>query len=110
VDKLLTMSGQEISRLEVMQRLKVKSLNQREAAKILGVSVRQVKRLFKQYRETGAAGLVSQRRGRVSNNRLNEATRVQALDLLGSKYRGFGPTLAWEKLVEIEGLKPILFR
>jgi hypothetical protein len=30
--------------------------------------------------------------------------------LLGSKYRGFGPTLAWEKLVEIEGLKPILFR
>jgi len=105
VDKLLTMSGQEISRLEVMQRLKVKSLNQREAAKILGVSVRQVKRLFKQYRETGAAGLVSQRRGRVSNNRLNEATRVQALDLLGSKYRGFGPTLAWEKLVEIEGLK-----
>jgi len=36
---------------------------------------------------------------------LSEATRVQALDLLGSKYRGFGPTLACEKLVEVEGLK-----
>jgi hypothetical protein len=36
---------------------------------------------------------------------LDEATRVQALDLLGSKYRGFGPTLACEKLVEVEGLK-----
>jgi transposase len=88
-----------------MQRLKEKSLNQREAAKLVGVSVRQVKRMYKAYREQGAAGLVSQRRGRASNHQLTEATRVQALDLLGSKYRGFGPTLACEKLVEVEGLK-----
>ena len=99
------MSGKEISRLEVMQQLKGKSLNQREAAKMMGVSIRQVKRMFKAYRSQGAAGLVSQRRGRVSNNRLDEATRIMALDLLGSKYRGFGPTLACEKLVEVEGLK-----
>ncbi|MCG2786369.1 MAG: ISNCY family transposase [Anaerolineae bacterium] len=105
METLLTMSGKEVSKLEVMQRLKEKSLKQREAAKILGVSVRHVKRMFKAYREQGAAGLVSQRRGRESNNRLNEVTRVQALDLLGSKYRGFGPTLACEKLVEVEGLK-----
>jgi transposase len=105
MDKLLTMSSKEISKLEVMQRLKEKSLGQRAAAEMLNVSVRQVKRMFKSYREKGAAGLVSQRRGRESNNRLNEATRVQALDLLGSKYRGFGPTLACEKLVEVEGLK-----
>jgi transposase len=105
VDELLTMSGKEVSRLEVMQRLKEKSLNQREAAKLMGVSVRQVKRMYKAYREQGAAGLVSQRRGRASNHQLTEATRVQALDLLGSKYRGFGPTLACEKLVEVEGLK-----
>jgi transposase len=105
LEKLLAMSGKEISRLEVMQRLKEKSLNQREAAKMMGVSIRQVKRMFKAYRNQGAAGLVSQRRGRVSNNRLDEATRVDALDLLGSKYRGFGPTLACEKLVEVEGLK-----
>ncbi|MBU2610102.1 MAG: helix-turn-helix domain-containing protein, partial [Chloroflexi bacterium] len=111
VDKLLTMRDKEVSRLEMMQRLKEKSLSQREAVKILGVSVRHVRRLFKAYlpsrccAEKGAAGLVSQRRGRESNNRLSEATRVQALDLLGSKYRGFGPTLACEKLVEVEGLK-----
>lgn len=105
VDELLTMSGKEISRLEVMQRLEEKSLVQKEAAKILRVSVRQVKRMFKAYREQGAAGLVSQRRGRASNHRLKETTRLQALDLLGSKYRGFGPTLACEKLVEVEGLK-----
>jgi len=105
VDELLTMSGKEVSRLEVMQRLKEKSLNQREAAQLLSVSVRQVKRMFKAYREQGAAGLVSQRRGQASNHQLKEAIRVQALDLLGSKYRGFGPTLACEKLVEVEGLQ-----
>lgn len=105
VDKLLTMSGKEISKLEVMQRLKEKSLSQREAAEMLGLSVRQVKRMFKSYREKGASGLVSQRRGQVSNNRLSDEARKQALDLLGSKYRGFGPTLACEKLVEVEGLK-----
>jgi transposase len=105
METLLSMSAKEVSKLEVMQRLKEKNLNQREAAEILGVSVRQVKRVFKAYREKGAAGLVSLRRGQESNNRLSEATRVRALDLLGSKYRGFGPTLACEKLVEVEGLK-----
>lgn len=105
MDKLLTMSSKEISRLEVMQRLKEKSLSQRAAAEMLNMSVRQVKRLFKAYREKGAAGLVSQRRGRVSNYRLGEEIIERALDLLGSKYRGFGPTLACEKLVEVEGIK-----
>ena len=105
MDKLLTMSSKEISKLEVMQRLKEKSLSQRAAAEMLNVSVRQVKRMFKSYREKGAAGLISHRRGRLSNNRLSKETRSRALELLGSKYRGFGPTLAWEKLVEVEGLK-----
>jgi transposase len=99
------MSGKEISRLEVMQRLKEKNLSQRAAAEMLNVSVRQIKRMFKSYQDQGAAGLVSQRRGRASNNRLNEETRKQVLDLLGGKYRGFGPTLACEKLVEVEGIK-----
>jgi transposase len=104
VDKILTMSSKEINRLEVMQRLSEKSLSQKEAAEMIGISVRQVKRLYKAYREQGAAGLVSRRRGRKSNNQLKSTTREQALDLLGSKYRGFGPTLACEKLVEVEGL------
>lgn len=31
--------------------------------------------------------------------------KQKGLDLLHGKYRGFGPTLACEKLVEVEGLK-----
>jgi len=98
------MSEKEVERLEVMQKLEDKRMKQAEAGERLGVSVRQVKRLLKVYREEGAEGLVSKRRGQPSNNRLAEATRQKALDLLKDKYQGFGPTLAHEKLVEGEGL------
>jgi transposase len=99
------MSTKELSRLEVMQRLAEKRMTQREAASILGVGCRQIKRLLRAYRQSGAKGLVSKRRGKPSNNRLSEATKQKALDLLKSKYVGFGPTLAHEKLVEQEGLR-----
>jgi len=105
MDELLSMSEQEITRLEVMQRLKDKRLTQREAAGMLGISVRQVKRVWRAYRKEGAKGLVSGRRGKASNNRLDAGIVQQALDLIKEKYRDFGPTLAHEKLVELDGLK-----
>ena len=98
------MSSKELSRLEVMQKLEEKRMRQKQAARLLGVSVRQVKRLLKNYRREGARGLVSKRRGRVSNNRLSEETYRKALGLLKSKYEGFGATLACEKLVGLDGL------
>jgi len=104
VDKLLNMSTKELSRLEVMQRLVDKRMSQGEAADVLGLSVRHVKRLLKAYRGCGVKGLVSRRRGRPSNNRLAEGTKQKVLDLLKSKYTGFRPTLAHEKLVELDGL------
>jgi len=105
MDRLLTMSTKELSRLEVMQRLSRKQMSQKEAGTILGLSTRQIKRLLKAYRERGAVGLVSKHRGRKSNNRLLESVKKQALNLLKTKYQGFGPTLAHEKLVEKEKLK-----
>jgi transposase len=105
LEKLLTMSAKEMSRLVVMQRLEEKRLKQKEAAEILGVSVRQIKRLLSKYRKDGASGLVSGRRGKASNNQLSAEVKQRGLDLLKGKYRGFGPTLACEKLVEVEGLK-----
>jgi len=74
--------------------------SQREAGAMLNLSTRQIKRLLKVYRQKGAVGLVSKHRGRKGNNRLSERVKKQALDLLKTKYRGFGPTLAHEKLVE----------
>jgi transposase len=117
MDRLLEMSAKELNRLEVMQRLSRKHMSQKEAGRILDLSVRQIKRLLRVYRETGAVGLVSKHRGRKGNNCLPEEVKKRALNspalhrtqcgasVLKTKYRGFGPTLAHEKLVEKEKLK-----
>ena len=99
------MNPKELKRLEVMQKLAEKQTSQKKAALELGITTRQVKRLWKAYRKKGAAGLISQQRGKASHNRLSEATEQAAVDLLHSRYADFGPTLAQEKLVEKDGLK-----
>jgi len=102
---LVQMSTKELSRLEVMQRLSKKQMSQKEAGEILHVGTRQIKRLLKRYGKHGAAGLVSKHRGRKANNRLSESVKKQGLNLLKTKYQGFGPTLAHEKLVEKDKLQ-----
>jgi transposase len=105
VDELLTMSKRELTRIEVMQRLKDKRMKQKGAAQLLGISTRQVKRLWQAYCQKGAKGLVSQRRGKPSNNRLDAGVTQQALDLIKEKYEDFGPSLAHEKLTEVHKLE-----
>jgi transposase len=105
MDKLLTMSNQELTRLEAMQRVKDKRLTQKEAARMLSLSVRQIKRLYRAYKAQGARGLVSRRRGKPSNNRLEAETQQKAIDLIYEHYRDFGPTLAHEKLTEKHDLR-----
>jgi len=105
VDELLTMSKRELTRLEVMQRIKEKRLTQKEAAGMLGLSIRQVKRLYRAFKTQGAKGLVSARRGKPSNHRIKADVEQQVLDLLKEKYADFGPTLAHEKLSEVHGIR-----
>ena len=102
---LLTMSKEELSRLEVVEHLHEKRMVQRTAAEILGISVRQVKRLLRAYRRDGAAGLISKQRGKPSHHQLDREKVQAAIDLLKGRYAGFGPTLAHEKLVELEGMQ-----
>lgn len=98
------MSAREFSRVEVMQRIKSAKLDQREAARVLGLSVRQIKRLWRSFRLAGARGLISRKRGRPSNNRFDPAVAATIVNLLRSRYADFGPTLAREKLAELHGL------
>lgn len=97
------MSQRELTRLEVIQRVKRKTLKQHQAAELLSISVRQVKRLCKAYQANGATGLISKRRGQPSNNRLPEKAINKARQLLRTRYPDFGPTLATEKLA-IDGV------
>jgi transposase len=102
---VITMSKRELTRVEVLQRLVNKRLKQSEAAHLLSLSTRQVKRLLSAYRKDGAAALVSKRRGKPGNHRLPQKVINQALSLIRSKYQDFGPTLACEKLSESHKLR-----
>jgi transposase len=94
------MSQEELGRHEVIQKVIHKQLKQRAAASQLGVSVRQIRRLVRAVRKSGAKGLISQQRGRASNHQLSSTIKTQAVELVRSRYPDFGPTLAHEKLTE----------
>ena len=73
---VLAMSGTERARFDVLRRVMRGELRQARAAELLGIGVRQVKRLVRSYRCEGEASVVSRRRGRPSNNRLDVRRRL----------------------------------
>jgi hypothetical protein len=79
-------------------------LTQAKAAEQLGLGIRQLERLCRKLRIEGPRGLASKRRGRISNRKLPDELREQALGLIQSRYSDFGPTLAAEKLSEVHGV------
>src|ERR1700681_3359924 len=104
------MSKRELGRVEVLARVRSKQLGVVDAARLLRVSYRQAKRLWKRYREEGAAGLKHRSAGRSSNHACEEKFRQQVLRRVRGKYGGavgerFGPTLAAEHLECEDGLK-----
>ncbi len=102
---ILPMSAEEISRVQVLQQLVEGKLKAHEAAKQLGRSGRQVRRLKKAFKRGKTKAIVSKKRGRPSHHQLNPEVKQRALALLHEHYADFGPTLAHEKLTERHGLK-----
>lgn len=99
------MSIKNLSRIEVLEKVKKKELTQCEASQQLGLSRKQINRLYKKYREHGAVSLASKRHGKASNNRLADEVKQEAMEIVKTHYKDFGPTLAHEKLMERHGLK-----
>jgi len=101
----LRMSRKERDRLKVLAELRAGRLKQVEAARLLKLSVRQVRRIAARYAREGDAGLVHRLRGRSSNGKIDDETRGRAIDLVSRDYYDFGPTLASEKLAERDGIR-----
>lgn len=96
----VALNQRERDRLKELHAVLSRHLKQREAAKRLGLSVRQVKRLCRRLKGMGDRGVIHGLRGRPSNRRIDARVQAKALSLLGSAvYRGFGPTLASEHLL-----------
>jgi len=100
----LRMSRKERDRLRVLDQLGRGELGQKQAAEILRLTTRQVRRLQRRHESEGDAGLVHRARGRASNRQIAPQVRERAQGLLATKYRDFGPTLAAEHLASDEGI------
>jgi len=103
------MSKRELGRVEVLARVRSEQLLLVDAGKLMRVSYRQAKRLWKRYREEGPAGLQHRGAGRVSNRAHEASFRGKVLRRVREKYGGavgerFGPTLAAEHLASEDGL------
>lgn len=95
----INLSPRERDRLRVLHELQQGHLQQREAARRLRLSDRQVRRLQRRLEQEGDAGLIHGLRGRKSNSKISEDVQRRALRQLGRRcYAGFGPTLASEHL------------
>jgi transposase len=103
--EMLVLSTRERDRLKVLHEVKKKHLTQRAAAAQLGISDRWVRKLLMRVKREGDRGMVHRLRGRPSKRRLAESVRAKTLELVKSKYRDFGPTLACEYLAKKDAVK-----
>ncbi len=78
----VTMSERELRRVKVLAELEGNRIDVAWAAHVLAVSRRQVFRLLRRFREAGPSGLAHMARGRLPNNRIGDAVRELALDLV----------------------------
>jgi transposase len=101
---MLTMSRREAKRLHILQQTLEQKLTQREAAGLMGLSDRQVRRLLQRLQAEGEPGICHRARGRPSNHRIPPRVKAQALRLFRATYRDFNLTHASEKLREVHGL------
>lgn len=90
--------------MEALGRVRRGELTVVSAAGMCGLSVRQMRRLWKRFKAAGAQGLVHGLRGRVSNRRTPVAVADRAVKLKVERYPDFGPTFACEKLLEGHGI------
>ena len=99
----IPMSQKERDVLKILHAVLEGERTQAEAARLLDLSTRQVRRIQRKLEAGGDQALVHGLRGRPSNRRLDEALRQSILDAYRARYPDFGPTFACEKLAE-EGL------
>ena len=104
-EDIIMASQEELRRLHVIQKVLEGVIKQVDAAEILSLSSRHIRRVIKRVKEEGNRGIVHRSRGRPSNRKIADQIRDKVINLYRSKYKGFGPTLASEKLLERDGMR-----
>lgn len=95
----------EIKRLYLLQQIVERHKTASQAAELLRLSIRQVRRLVAKYREQGAPGIIHGNRGKVANNRIGDGVRSKILELAEKEYRDYNDCHFTDELQEKYGLQ-----
>jgi transposase len=101
----ITLTTSEQRRLIVLNHLESGALVNAEAAELIGLSVRQLRRLRSTYRERGAAAVSHGNRGWQPHNAVDEALSRRIVQLATTKYSDFNQQHLTEMLAEQEGIR-----
>ena len=82
-----------------------KEMSSADLAITLGKSRSQTLLLVKRYRELGASGLVSKKRGKPSNRAYPPQFKLEVIDVVRTHYHDFGPKFASEKLLSQHNIR-----
>jgi hypothetical protein len=105
---MLLLSAKERDRLVALREITAGERTQAEAARGLGLSRRQLRRLVRRFEVQGDAAVVHAARGRPPNNRKPEVLREQVLVRAREPlYEDFGPTLLAEHLAHDPQIGPL---
>ena len=102
---IIKMSQEELKRLHVIHKAIDKAITQAQAGDLIGLCQRQARRIVRRVKQEGDKGIIHRSRGRPSNRAVPEEIKDEVLKLFKERYPDFGPTLATEKLLEIDKIK-----
>ena len=100
MDNHIIMSRKESSRYDIVRKAIDKEIKGPQAAEILNLTARHIRRLKRRVVEQGMDGLVHAGRGKPGNCNIPDKEKEKIKKLLHKHYHDFGPTFAAEKLSE----------
>lgn len=100
----VTMTLKEIKRVEVMKLIERGTITGKQASEMLGVSLRQTRRLIQRYRSGGATSLIHGNRGKPSPHRLDGELVITVQELLRERYGDYNTQHLVEVLAERHAL------
>ena len=108
-EETIQMTYKELDRCNIIKAVIEKQMMQKDAARILNISVRQIRNLQNNYLTGGPKGLISKKRGKSSNHAYNKKFKHEVLQkiqkILNRCGDECGPTLIREKLEEFYKMK-----
>lgn len=85
----INLSPRQVTHHSIIERLLRKEITEKEAAQLIGKSVRQIQRIKKKVRTQGITAVIHQNTGKIPWNKTGETVTSRIIQLYETKYYGF---------------------